>query len=66
MALDLLWVLVGLVVFVVVLAGAAKRKDSLKDHAASKQMVIPAADHFFGDHEAAMVKAVKEYLDGVK
>lgn len=50
----------------VVLSGAAKRKASLKGHAASKQVVIPDADHFFGDHEAAMVKAVKDYLDGVK
>lgn len=50
----------------VVLAGAAKRKTSLKGQAASKQMVIPDADHFFGDHEAAMIKAVKDHLDGVK
>ena len=50
----------------VVLAGGAKRRDSLKGHAGSKQMVVPDANHFFGEHEAAMVKAVKEYLDGVK
>ncbi len=50
----------------VVVAGAAKRKDSLKGHAGSKQIVIADANHFFGDHEAEMVKTVKEYLDGVK
>jgi len=49
-----------------VLAGAAKRKASLKGHAASKQVVIPNTDHFFVDHEDAMVKAVKDFLDGVK
>lgn len=45
-----------------VLSTAAKRKASL--NAASKQMVIPNTDHFFTSHEDAMVKAVKDFLDG--
>ncbi len=49
-----------------VLAGAAERKASLKGNAASKQVVIPDTDHFFAGREDAMVKAVKEFLDGVK
>ena len=48
-----------------VLAGAAKRKASLKGNAASKQIVIPNTDHFFASHEDEMVKAVKDFLDGV-
>ena len=47
------------------LAGAAKRKASLKGNAASKQVVIPNTDHFFAGQEDAMVKAVKDFLDGV-
>lgn len=50
----------------VVLAGAAKRKASLKGKAGSKQVVIPDTDHFFAGHEGEMIKAVKEYLDGLK
>ena len=49
-----------------VLEGAAQRKASLKGNAASKQVVIPDTDHFFADREDAMVKAVKDFLDGVK
>lgn len=49
-----------------VLSGAARRKASLESNAASKQMVIPATDHFFADHEDEMVKAVKDFLDGAK
>jgi dienelactone hydrolase len=49
-----------------VLEGAARRKASLKGNAASKQVVIPDTDHFFADREDAMVKAVKDFLDGVK
>ncbi|OGI42536.1 MAG: hypothetical protein A2150_00985 [Candidatus Muproteobacteria bacterium RBG_16_64_11] len=49
-----------------VLAGAAQRKASLKGDAASKQVVIPDTDHFFADREEAMVKAVTDFLDGVK
>lgn len=49
-----------------VLAGAAQRKASLKGNAASKQVVIADTDHFFADREDAMIKTVKDFLDGVK
>lgn len=49
-----------------VLEGAAERKASLKDKALSKQVVVPDTDHFFANHEDAMVKAVKDFLDSVK
>lgn len=45
-----------------VLANAAKRKQSLANKA-SRQVVVPRSDHFFGGHEAAMVKAVADFLD---
>ena len=50
----------------VVLAGATERKASLKNKALSKQVVVPDTDHFFANHEEAMVKAVKDFLDSVK
>jgi pimeloyl-ACP methyl ester carboxylesterase len=49
-----------------VLSGAKKRLASLKGNPASKQVVIPNTDHFFANQEEAMVKAVKDFLDGVK
>ena len=49
-----------------VLSGAAERKASLMGKALSKQVVIPDTDHFFANHEEAMVKAVKDFLDSVK
>lgn len=49
-----------------VLEGAAKRKVSLKGNALSRQVVIPDTDHFFANHEDAMVQAVKDFLDSVK
>lgn len=49
-----------------VLSGVDERKASLKGNAASKQVMIPDTDHFFADHEEAMIKAVKDFLDGVK
>lgn len=49
-----------------VLEGAAKRKASLKGNALSKQVVLPDTDHFFANHEDAMVQAVKDFLDSVK
>ena len=49
-----------------VLAGAAKRKASLKGNVLSKQVVVPDTDHFFANHEDAMVQAVKDFLDSVK
>jgi pimeloyl-ACP methyl ester carboxylesterase len=47
-----------------VLAGAARRKASL--NAASRQVFVANADHFFAGREDDMVKAVKEFLDGIK
>lgn len=49
-----------------VLAGAIARKDSLKSKPESKQVIVPNTDHFFANHEEAMVKAVKDFLDSVK
>ena len=49
-----------------VLSGAKKRLASLKGNPASKQVVIADADHFYANHEDAMVKAVKDFLDSVK
>ncbi|TAM43480.1 MAG: DUF3530 family protein [Gammaproteobacteria bacterium] len=49
-----------------VLQGAARRKASLQGKAGSKQVVVPDTDHFFANREDAMVKAVKDFLDGVK
>jgi pimeloyl-ACP methyl ester carboxylesterase len=49
-----------------VLAGAALRRASLIGNAASKQVVIPGSNHFFAGCEAEMVKAVRDFLDGVK
>lgn len=48
-----------------VLSAAVKRKASLKNPA-SKQKVIPGADHFFAGHEEEMVEAVKDFLDDIK
>jgi dienelactone hydrolase len=47
-------------------SGAKKRLASLKGRALSKQVVIPGADHFFANHEDAMVKTVKDFLDSVQ
>ncbi len=49
-----------------VLSGVDKRKASLKGNAASRQVMVRDTDHFFADHEEAMIKAVKDFLDGVK
>lgn len=49
----------------IVLKGAAKRAASLKGSANSAQIVAPRTDHFFTDHDAALVKYVKDYLDKV-
>ena len=49
-----------------VLAGAAARKASLRENVASKQVMISDADHFFANHEDALLKTVKDFLDGVK
>jgi pimeloyl-ACP methyl ester carboxylesterase len=46
-----------------VLKGAAARAASLKGNAGAKQVKVPKADHFYSNHEAGMVKAVKDFLD---
>ncbi|MDP1681470.1 MAG: DUF3530 family protein [Burkholderiales bacterium] len=49
-----------------VLTNVKKRMASLKGNAGRKQVKVPKADHFYNNHEAEMVKAVKDFLDGVK
>lgn len=49
-----------------VLNGVAARAASLKGNAGAKQVKVPKTDHFFNNHEAEMVKAVKDFLDTVK
>ena len=48
-----------------VLSSVATRKASLK-HSASRQTVIPQADHFFAGQEDAMVNAVKDFLESMR
>ena len=45
-----------------VLASAKKRAASLKGNAGGKQVKIPKADHFYNNHEAEMVRTVKDFL----
>lgn len=49
-----------------VLSGAKKRAATLKGNPASKQVVIPGADHFYANHEGEMVKVTKDFLDSLK
>ena len=49
-----------------VLAGAPLRRASLKGKAASRQVVIVGSGHFYAGHEEEMVKAVVDFLDGLK
>jgi len=49
-----------------VLTNVKKRAASLKGNAGGKQVKVPKADHFYNNHEAEMVKAVKDFLDSVK
>jgi len=49
-----------------VLTNVKKRTASLKGNAGAKQVKVPKADHFFNNHEAEMVAAVKDFLDSVK
>jgi pimeloyl-ACP methyl ester carboxylesterase len=49
-----------------VLAGAALRRASLQGNPASKQVVIAGSDHFYAGHENDMIKAVVDFLDGLK
>jgi alpha/beta superfamily hydrolase len=46
-----------------VLKHAKERAISLKGNAGAKQASVPKADHFYNNHEAEMVKAVKDFLD---
>ena len=48
-----------------VLRSTAARKASLKGRAGAKQVQIAQAGHFYDNHEAEMVKAVKDFLDSV-
>lgn len=47
----------------IVLKSAAKRAASLKSVSGGEQVVAPKTDHFFTDHDAELVKYVKDYLD---
>ena len=49
-----------------VLEGAALRRASLAGNKASRQVVIAGSDHFYAGHEDEMVKAVVDFLDGLK
>ncbi|MHB9103375.1 MAG: DUF3530 family protein [Sulfuricella sp.] len=46
-----------------VLKHAKERAASLKGNVGAKQASVPEADHFYNNHEAEMVKAVKDFLD---
>lgn len=46
-----------------VLKHAKERAASLKGNVGAKQVSVPKADHFYNNHEAEMVKAVKDFLD---
>lgn len=48
-----------------VLKSAAARAASLKGNVAAKQVQVPKSDHFYDNHEAEMVKAVKAFLDSL-
>jgi len=49
-----------------VVKDAKKRGESLKGNLGAKQVVIVNTDHFYTDHQAEMVAAVKAFLDSVK
>lgn len=49
-----------------VLESVEKREASLRANAASKQIRIPGADHFFYQHESLMIETVKQFLDGIR
>lgn len=48
-----------------VLSNAAARASELSANPASKQVVSPATDHFFNNHDAQLVRYVEEYLDSI-
>jgi pimeloyl-ACP methyl ester carboxylesterase len=49
-----------------VLEGATLRRASLADNASSRQVVIAGSDHFYAGHEDEMVRAVADFLAGLK
>lgn len=49
-----------------VLKNTRKRGISLKGKPGARQVVIANTDHFYTDHQAEMVAAVKNFLDSVK
>lgn len=46
-----------------VLKHVKERAALLKGNAGAKQVKVPKADHFYSNHEAEMVEAVKDFLD---
>jgi alpha/beta superfamily hydrolase len=46
-----------------VLEGAKRRTASIKDLKRSQQIMAPKADHFFNNHQAELVKYVRDFLD---
>jgi len=46
-----------------VLTGASQRAASIKDLKRSQQIMAPKADHFFNNHQAELVKYVRDFLD---
>lgn len=48
-----------------VLSNAPARAAELKANPASKQVVSPATDHFFNNHDAELVRYVEEFLDAI-
>ncbi len=49
-----------------VLKMAEKRAASLKANPQSRQVRVARSDHFYNNHEAEMVKQVKNFLDSIK
>lgn len=46
-----------------VLKGAPRRAASIKDFKRSEQIMAPQADHFFNNHQAELVRYVRDFLD---
>lgn len=46
-----------------VLRGAKRRAASIKDSKRSGQIIAPKADHFFNNHQAELVRYVRDFLD---
>ena len=49
--------------FPAVLTGAKRRAASIKDLQRSRQIMAPKADHFFNNHQAELLKYVRDFLD---